>query len=308
MDASGPQRCERAACPRSLSALSLSLLSLADKTAEVVDASCLAFLVRRTFEDKERVMQEIHRKVRADEAVTDAEWAAWKVWRSIGTSSSAGQKRKSKKKRKRKLPKYSSGLRLRRCGQGFRSRSSFSGAQCSLLLTTGPRCSASWPVRNRSTVTYSSCARWVLMAILHLALCSFLDWQAPSVRHSGRYGPERQLCAFSWQGWYCWLRCPSRCVPFSGWQAPNARHYGRYGPEGQLPEAYRLLVFLGNDFCRLPYSALSLVRQRIHALRQSTVLTFQVCLRIQRSAWFDCGYMRCVSLRGFLEEFLTFST
>ena len=29
------------------------------------------------------------------------------------------------------------------------------------------------------------------------------------------------------------------------------------------------------------------------------------CLRIQRSAWFDSGYMRCVSLRGFL-EFLTF--
>ena len=26
---------------------------------------------------------------------------------------------------------------------------------------------------------------------------------------------------------------------------------------------------------------------------------FQVCLRVQRSAWFDSGYMRCVSLRGF---------
>ena len=28
-------------------------------------------------------MLEIHRKVRADEAVTDAEWPAWKAWRGI---------------------------------------------------------------------------------------------------------------------------------------------------------------------------------------------------------------------------------
>ena len=55
-------------------------------------------------------MQEIHRKVRADEAVTDAEWAAWKAWRGIGSSSSGGRKRKRKKRRKRKLPK--SGCRL----------------------------------------------------------------------------------------------------------------------------------------------------------------------------------------------------
>ena len=34
---------------------------------------------RKVHERKERVMQEIHRKVRADEAVTDAEWAAWKA-------------------------------------------------------------------------------------------------------------------------------------------------------------------------------------------------------------------------------------
>ena len=63
-------------------------------------------------ERKERVMQEIHRKVRADEAVTDAEWAAWKAFRGIGSSSSGGQKRKRKKKRKRKLPRNSSHPRM----------------------------------------------------------------------------------------------------------------------------------------------------------------------------------------------------
>ena len=56
------------------------------------------------------------------------------------------------------------------------------------------------------------------------------------------------------------------------------------------------------------YSALSLVRSWIHALRQSTELVkqltcFQVCLRFQRSAWFGIGYMRCVSPQSFLEEF-----
>ena len=65
--------------------------------------------------------------------------------------------------------------------------------------------------------------------------------------------------------------------------------------------------FLGDDFYEFLYSARSLVRWWIHALRLSTVLVkqltyFQVCLRIQRSAWFNSGYMRCVSLRGFLEE------
>ena len=31
-----------------------------------------------------------------------------------------------------------------------------------------------------------------------------------------------------------------------------------------------------------------------------------LCSRTQRSAWFDNGYMRCVSLRGFLEDFTRF--
>ena len=84
-----------------------------------VDATTVSYLLKAALkkkkeeedERKERVMQEIHRKVRADEAVTDVEWAAWKAWRGIGSSSSGGQKRK-KKKRKRKLPRNSSHPRL----------------------------------------------------------------------------------------------------------------------------------------------------------------------------------------------------
>ena len=36
------------------------------------------------------------------------------------------------------------------------------------------------------------------------------------------------------QGWFCWWRCTSRCVPFDCRQAQDARHHGRYGPEGQV--------------------------------------------------------------------------
>ena len=35
---------------------------------------------RKVQERKERVMQEIHRRIHANEDVTDAEWAAWKAW------------------------------------------------------------------------------------------------------------------------------------------------------------------------------------------------------------------------------------
>ena len=68
-----------------------------------------------------------------------------------------GRGRKKKKRKRRKLPESSSlqssrGARIRRCGQGSRSRSSLSGAQCSLWSSTGLRCSASWPVCTRGTV------------------------------------------------------------------------------------------------------------------------------------------------------------
>ena len=73
-------------------------------------------------------------------------------------------------------------------------------AQCSLLLTTGSRCSTSWPVWNRRTVTRSS--------ILHLALFFLPCLQAQDARHHGpvwtrrisavaRLGLLGSCCAFS---------------------------------------------------------------------------------------------------------------
>ena len=57
-------------------------------------------------------MRDIHRKIHANEEVSEAEWAAWRAWHGIGSSSSGGQKRKRKKRRKRKLPRNSSCPRL----------------------------------------------------------------------------------------------------------------------------------------------------------------------------------------------------
>ena len=162
---------------------------------EAVDPSSLSFLVRRAVEDRKREEEEKERKKKEAKEKADLELAKRDPWwaqhladmkamemrrSGIPSSASSSSKRKRKKRSKRKLPKSSSGVPIRRCGQGFRSRSSFSGAQCSRLLTTGPRCSTSWPVRNGRTVSCSSRARLVSLAILHLALC-FLPCLQPEM-------------------------------------------------------------------------------------------------------------------------------
>ena len=67
--------------------------------------------------------------------------------------------------------------------------------QCSVWLSSGPRCLASWTVWTRRTVARSSsilavlCARLVLL-VFRLALCSL--WLSAGPR-AGRYGPEAQF-------------------------------------------------------------------------------------------------------------------
>ena len=98
-------------------------------------------------------------------------------------------------------------------------------AQCSCSLSSGPRCSTSWPVRIRSTVTCFSCARLVLLVILHFALCCLPCLLARDARHHGRYGPEGQLprrvqnTVFYWEMFLCfriqrnaWTSCYMLCV------------------------------------------------------------------------------------------------
>ena len=124
-------------------------------------------------------MKLLNDRVSHDLPLTEAGWAAWRQWMGLVPSSS-GRRRKRKKRRKGRLPR---GVWIRRCGQGFHSRSSVSGA-CTMLFTqfplvvgrpemlgimagtyqkdscallmSGPRCSASWPVWIRRTVAWWS--------------------------------------------------------------------------------------------------------------------------------------------------------
>ena len=179
----------------------LSTPLLGDTAVETVDARTVKFLLQKTFarkkeeeeEEEEERRKEVAKqqeekyeakmlllndRVSHDLPLAEDEWAAWREWSVlVPSSSSSGKRRKRKKRRKRRLPR---GARIRRCGQGFRSRSSLTGAQCSLWSSTGLRCPASWPECTRWTAPRSSssmavaCARVVLVATADLVLCSLL--------------------------------------------------------------------------------------------------------------------------------------
>ena len=131
----------------------LSAPMLADAVADAVDTRTAKYLLRAALK---KLDEEERKKATAQvKAMTE-------LVRRVP--------RKRKKRRKRRLPRDA---RIRRCGQGFRSRFSFSGAQCSLPSSTGLRCSASWPVCTRRTFLRSSS----FMAVAY----AMLVWLVPSV-------------------------------------------------------------------------------------------------------------------------------
>ena len=109
-------RCPGAGVP------SLALPLLTDSLGDGVDDTALSNLLQLSLSEKEEEeekkkakeerkerLQETHRKVRADQPVTDAEWAAWREWVGIiSSSSSTAGKSKKKKRKKKKLPQTSS--------------------------------------------------------------------------------------------------------------------------------------------------------------------------------------------------------
>ena len=150
-------------------------------------------------------------------------------------------------------------------------------------------------------------------------------FQAQDALHLGRYGPEGHLCRVSMAALVVdsGIRMCGRCA-----RVAQRQCYGQtvqnsvlrsaeadpHGPDfsaahGVSPVAVRCqvvdalvahvvlympvvaqrqLLMVQMTSCLSPYSALSLVRQRIHALRQSMEL-FKG-RRIQRYAWFNSGY------------------
>ena len=66
---------------------------------------------------------------------------------------------------------------------------------------------------------------------------------------------------------------------------------------------YMLVVGPGSGMCKYGFAGLRVGAPRavLRLVLRPLMLRItagmdQVCLRIQCSAWFDCGYMRCVSL------------
>ena len=125
-------------------------------------------------------------------------------------------------------------------------------ALCSLRLTTGPRCSASWLVWTRRTVFHHLwCAhrrllqwhvQWLVSQVVLLALYSFFLPSGQDARQLGRCGSEGQLldalvvvtavvCA-----WLVLLvTMLSRCILFDCRQARVAGHHGAPGQGCSLP-------------------------------------------------------------------------
>ena len=179
--------------------------------------------VKQLEEKLEAEMKLLNDRVHHDLPLTEAERAAWRRWMGlVPSSSSSGRRRKKKKRRKRRLPR---GVRIRLCGQKSRSRSSLSGAQCSLWSSTGLRCPASWLVCTKWTAPRSSsflavaCAMLVWLVTIHLALCYLLASSGSGCSASWPIWTRRNdsscVVVDSWQWhvqiWFYWLFCTSFC-------------------------------------------------------------------------------------------------
>ena len=143
---------------------------MASPSAEAIDESTLSFFLAENFSRvKEEEVKELEAELATKERVLVSE--VERFLRSFDRSrqltavehravawfvAKSAVKLREKRKKKRRKRRLLRGVWIRRCGQGSRSRSSFSGAQCSFLLSTGLRCSASWPVCTRRTSPRSS--------------------------------------------------------------------------------------------------------------------------------------------------------
>ena len=141
-----PEPLRRAVTDRYVAAQAPLLVVPSMAGGDNIDGTTLRFLLEHCLKMKVLLEEEEKRK----EEEKEKEKALTARARS---SASLGPKRSRKKRRKKKAPR---GVRIRRCGRGFGSRSSLSGALCSLWLSAGLRCLASWPVRTRRTVMRSS--------------------------------------------------------------------------------------------------------------------------------------------------------
>ena len=126
----GPQSSGRTVRRSSGKAPLLVVASLAGAAADGVDAAALSFFTARALEARRKEEEEKEKEKRMKQS--------WLELRSLLESMSSASS-SSSKKRKKKAPKPSSsarvGVQLRRCGQGFRSRSAWPGARVSIPVS-----------------------------------------------------------------------------------------------------------------------------------------------------------------------------
>ena len=182
--------------------------------ADCVDDTAVKFLLRAALKKKKKEEEEERQQDLADEALDEKLDAEMDALMAIGPERLTSRQharltavlreraelverrkkrrtmRKRKKRSKRKLPKSSSGERVRRCGQGFRSRSS-------LLVLVGVHCRAPLGCRRPKMLHIMAgvdqkgswfAQGWFFLVTMLLALCS--SWFSS--------GPG---CSTSWPVW-----------------------------------------------------------------------------------------------------------
>ena len=156
----------------------------------------------------------------------------------------------------------------------------------SLLLSSGFRCSALWPVctrrllrgeRLRSSSTPALACAWLILLVFGI------------LRDSGRaHHRSRQ-----WHGkWLVLQVVLSRCVPFCCLQAQDARHHGRYGTEGLFASiVFALVVVLGTGMCMAGFAG----NDASHAVAGMTVVCSDGCSLAQYAETADFPKIRLIN-------------
>ena len=198
-----------ALCPDDGGAPSLSLPGLADRAAEVVDASCLAFLVRRAVEDKEEEEEE-------REAGAEGQGARGVSCR-VGAQASAQRVSVVLPSPSLHRPRG----RGRRGGRGGRL-----GPPLALCVGRARRRQGQWHACNAGfpgDVPLLAVFLPVVHRLVMLGITAVLGQK-----------DSYAVTLLQWhvQGPFCWyfLLVLSSLLWFAG---TDARHHGRYGPEGQ---------------------------------------------------------------------------
>ena len=239
----------------------------------------------------EEALWQLNRRIQAGSTLSSVEYAAWYYW--DGGASSSSSKRKRKKKRKKKLPRassHSSSGRARRRQRQYHTL--FAGDRGVVLLH------AVFP-----TIVDRPEMPCIMAGMVQKDRCRGLY-----IAGIAGYDAPRTVFVFLLAGLDQKDGCSGMdSAGIAGDSAPRAVFFslvGRPRVLGILAGMDQMDSFLRRtgycffwvmssvSFCIQSSAWFESGYMHCVSLRYSH---FQVCLRVQRSAWFDSGYMRCVA-------------